>query len=80
MTVQFAKLHISPTFALPRTIPRVSELTARLAPIVHKVWRELELIGQARAERELQRLSVRYAHNPKFARSLRDAMQLGSQG
>jgi hypothetical protein len=45
-----------------------------MVQIGHALWRGLEMVGQARANRELHRLAVQYAHQPEIAQTLRDAM------
>jgi hypothetical protein len=74
MSVQFAKVFVPPPVAVPRGAEWASALADQVARIAHAVWRGLEAAGQARADRELQRLTVQCAHRPEFARTLRDAM------
>ncbi len=80
MSAQFAKVLVPPPVAMPRGAEWVSEMASRLAHIGQEVWRALELVGQARAQRELNRLSERFAHEPELARSLRVAMHRGNRG
>ncbi len=47
---------------------------ARLSAVLEAAWRGLEPIGQARANRELERLAVRYAHDAALAGQFRAAM------
>lgn len=78
--MQFVKVLVPPPVAMPRGAQWASEMADSLAQVGHQMWRELESFGQARAQRELQRLSDRSAHNPELARSLRDAMHRGNRG
>jgi hypothetical protein len=74
MSMQFAKVLVPPPVVLPRGAAWTGALLARLDRAGRSAWRVLEEVGQARANRELQRLAVRYAHQPAFAQALRDAM------
>jgi hypothetical protein len=74
MSAQIMKVARPLSFERPRNIEWISTLVARLSRIGEKVWRVLEEVGRARAEREMQRLSVQYAHEAEFAYTLRNAM------
>jgi hypothetical protein len=74
MSVQFAKVLVPPPVAVSRGAERASAVADKLARFAQAVWRRLEAAGQARADRELRRLASQYAHQPEFARTLRDAM------
>jgi len=73
-SIQFAKVLVTPPMAVPRGAEWASALASKLVQAGRTVWRGLEKVGQARANRELQRLAVQYAHRPEFALALRDAM------
>lgn len=74
MSVQFAKVLVTRPIAAPRGAEWASALATSVVQIGHALWRGLEMVGQARANRELQRLAVQYAHQPEIAQTLRDAM------
>ncbi len=73
-TIRFAKVHVPPPVAVPRGAEWASALVSALARLGHSVWRGLERVGQARAQRELNGLAERYADRPALAANLRDAM------
>jgi len=76
MTGQIVKVLVPPPVAIPRGAEWAASLVCGLARLGRSLWRELEKVGQARAERELQRL----ARQPEFARMLRDAMHPAAKG
>jgi hypothetical protein len=73
MSTSFTQRLVSPPVAQPRGAVRAPALLASLARIGRAVWRELEVVGQARANSELQRLARLHAHRPEFAAALRGA-------
>ena len=73
-TIRFAKVHVPPPVATPRGAEWASALASAMARLGHRVWRALERVGQARAQRELRGLAERYADRPELAATLRDAM------
>ena len=73
-TIQFAKVLVPPPVATPRGAEWASTLMAAMARFGRRVWRALESIGQARAQRELRGLADRYADRPELAAILRDPM------
>lgn len=75
MSVQSAKFLVPPRAALPRSADWAPVLLARLTRTGRAVWRELEAIGQARANRELQRMAQQYAHDPQVAQALLNAIR-----
>jgi len=78
MSVHSAHSFFSP-LARPHGAVWSPRLQAWLARTVRAMWRELEAIGQARANRELQRMSQVHAHNPELALALLRAMRPTSQ-
>jgi hypothetical protein len=74
MSGQFAKFLVPPPVAAPRGAEWASAAADKLARFAHAVWRGLEAAAQARADRELRRLASQYAHQPEFAKTMRDAM------
>ena len=79
MSMQFAKVLVPPPVSFPRGADWVAELTVALSRVARSVWSQIEVAGHARADSELRRLAVRYAHQPELARMLREAMHGGSQ-
>jgi len=77
MSIQSAKFLVPPT-AQPRGAVWAPVLLARLTRTGRAMWRELEAIGQARANRELQRMAQQYAHDPEVSRALLNAMRPAS--
>jgi len=73
MSTQLSKALVPSPLALQRGAEWVPELVTRLSLIGQNLWASLQAIGEARAQRELDRLAVRYAHHPELARALRDA-------
>jgi len=78
MSVQSVKVHFPSSLAQPRGAVWAQGLSDRLAHAGRVVWRELEATGQARANRELQRMAQLHAHDPKFAQALLSAMHPSS--
>lgn len=75
MSAQIAKVFAPPQVAMPRGASWAVALVDALAGLGRATWRGLEAVGQARAQSELRRLAVMYAHRPELARSLREASQ-----
>ena len=80
MSVQLIKVFAPLPIATPRGAEWASGMATRLAQIGHTVWAAMERAGHARAQRELDRLAVRYAHSPALAQALRDVMNRGNRG
>jgi hypothetical protein len=76
MSMQLSKVLVPSPIAMQRGAEWVSELITRLGLIGQSVWASLVVIGQARAQHELDQLATRYAHNPEFAQALHDAATL----
>jgi len=74
MSVPTAKVLVPPPTPTPRGAEWASALAAALDRIGRSVWRGLEAAGNARADRELKRLAVQYAHRPELTQTFRDAM------
>ena len=73
-TIRIAKVHVPPPVATPRGAEWASALLSAAARLGRRVWRALERVGQARAERELRGLAERHTDRPEFAAALRDSM------
>ncbi len=74
MSIQIAKVLVPPPVAIPRGAEWASELAATLARVGQQIWRALEAIGRARAQRALRGLAGRHPDRPEFAMALREAM------
>lgn len=73
-------LHVTPV-RLPAFVRRaLSPSAARLSALLHAVWCGFEPMGKARADRELERLAVRYAHDAALAAQFRAAMHRPAAG
>jgi hypothetical protein len=70
------------TFSIPPVIVARRQREALWRRVGRAVWNELEAMGQARAEKEMQRLASYCAEsNPELSRQFRcAAMQLGANG
>jgi len=79
MSIQSVKFFATPSAAQPRGTVWAPDLMARLTRTGRAVWREVEAIGQARANRELQRMAQLHAHNPELAQALLNATRPASQ-
>ncbi|MDZ7591521.1 MAG: hypothetical protein U5L05_12785 [Rubrivivax sp.] len=79
MSAQSAKISVPSPAVHPQAPAWAPVLLARLARIGRAAWRELEVIGQARANRELQRMAQLHAHDPELAQALLDARRRASQ-
>jgi len=73
MSIHLAKASFPFAVAHPDLAQVEAAVAARLKSFFLAVWREMESIGNARAEGELQRLAVRYSFNPELARAIRNA-------
>jgi hypothetical protein len=69
-----------PTFLIPPTIDGLPRQEALWRRVGRTVWNGLEALGQARAEKEMQRLASYCSEsNPELSRQFRQAaMQLGA--
>jgi hypothetical protein len=70
--------HTSVNALMPPAAPRIRAFAApslpgALARFGRALWRQAEALGQARAQSELRRLAMVYAHQPEFARRLLEA-------
>jgi hypothetical protein len=74
MSTHVSKVFVPASVSMHHGASLPSELFASLKRAGRAVWREFEAIGNARAEPELARLAVRYAHEPELAQAFRDAM------
>lgn len=75
MSIQSTKLLVPPRAAQPQGAVWAPALLAGLTRTGRAVWRELEAIGQARANRELQRMAQQYAYDPVISQALANAMR-----
>ena len=75
MSVQSAKFFATPSAAQPRSAVRSPVVLVWLTRAGRWVWRELEAMGQARANGELRRMAQQYAHDPQVAQALLDAIR-----
>jgi hypothetical protein len=80
MAIQLSKVFVPLPTVAPRGAEWVSELATKAARMGRKLWAALEKLGQERAQRELDWLAIRHAHNPELAQALRDAMNRGNRG
>ena len=80
MPVQLIKVFAPLPIATPRGAEWASGMAIRLAEIGSKVRAAIERAGHARAQRELDRLALRHAHNPALAQALLDVMNRGNRG
>ena len=79
MSVQSAKFFATPSAAQPRGAVQAPVLLVWLSRAGRRVWRELEAMGQARANGELRRMAQQYAHDPQVAQALLDAIRPPSE-
>jgi len=75
MSIHLAKASFPFAVAHPDLAHVEAVVVARLKSFFLAVWREMESIGEARAEGELQRLAVQYSFNPEMAQAFRSAAQ-----
>ena len=75
MSVQSIKVMVPPPVARPRGVDWAPALLAGLSRMGRAVWQEIEAIGQARANGELERLARQHSHNPQVAQLLRAAIR-----
>jgi hypothetical protein len=82
MSIELANVFVPPPVAVPRfaqwlarAMPLLREGACRASHVGHKVWSALEAYGQARANRELQRLAAQHRFHPELAQALRGAMR-----
>jgi hypothetical protein len=78
MPSQIAEVMVPPPVATPRGAAWASRLFETLLRLGNKTWRAMEIVGQARARRELLLLAERHADRPDFARQLRQAARRGA--
>lgn len=69
---------------IPPAMPRTGTAAAQVLPNVlarlgRALWRQMEAVGRARAQRELLSLATLYAHQPDIARRLREAARWQAQ-